>query len=151
MFLRPLTTTAGVELPSLLAVWPKLPAKILFILREPNRSTSTGDPSTKAAFMVPPLVPIKLLFVVLLGEPASSPAAFTLLEFFNCSIVLRDRSLPLNNSSRVFPFLFWMLLTKPWILSMSWTCKLIYFWSTEISLSISILRLWRPVSILLSS
>jgi len=111
---------------------------------------SIGLPSTKGVLRVVAPPPSKPVLVLLVDSP-SSAASVTCLERFNYSIVLRLRSLSRRSSSRVEPFLFAKLETKPWMRSMSWTWRLIYFWRTLISLSIWILRLWRPVSIFASS
>jgi hypothetical protein len=112
-------------------------------LREPNKRMSTGLPSTNALFIVPALVPSRLLPPVrLVGDPSSAPpVGSTNLLLLSYSIVLRERSFPLKSSSLELPFLLAKLLTNPWILSMSCTCRFIYFYNTLMSLSISIFKL----------
>ena len=154
-------------------VLPKLPSELWLALKlvknwpwfrlKPKSKISTGEPSTKAAVLdCWPSVYERRLLWTMLSRPAAArvlvpaPAppyveALVVLLALSYFIVLRALSLFRRSSSTVFPFLTAKRLTKPWYLSMSATCKLIYFWSTTSSLSIWIFKLWRAVSIFASN
>ena len=111
---------------------PKAPLDFL----KPNKITSTGEPSTKASVDDCAKVYERTLLAAMLSRPAAAsvveapkpPEAFVVVRFaFNYFIVLRAFSLLRRSSSTVSPFFTARRETKPWYLSMSATCKLIYF------------------------
>ena len=120
---------------------------MFFLFLKPKSKTSTGEPSTKACVVVVILVFPIVAFCVA-STAFSPPIALAILS---CFIVLRAFSLVLLNSSTVSPLLIANLWTKPWILSISWTCKLICFYRTTKSLSILIFMLCLSVSIFASN
>ena len=108
--------------------------EFFFLSLNPKSRISAGEPGAKAAVVldifVAPIAPVALAFA---STAFSPPIALAILS---CFIVLRAFSLFLLSSSSVSPFLIASRLTKPYILSMSCTWRLICFCNTTRSLSI---------------